>query len=109
MTFVAGFGNFLCRPKSLSMNGARSRELYDEDRQMLGERLPGNSIWSQEKCHRAVSILSTLAFVALIGVTVVQLVLALQVRDYSCRLWREKRKMREALRGEMHVYEHLLT
>lgn len=81
---------------------------YLGDRQELDERLLGERIWPREKCERAVSILSMLAFVTLIGVTVVQLVLALQVRGYSSRLWREKRKMRDALRCEMQVYESQL-
>lgn len=105
MTMIAGFGNFLCHPKSTSSSGVVGMKLDLGDRQELDERLPGDQIWPREKCQRAVSILSLMAFVTLIGVTVVQLVLALQVRGYSSRLWREKRKMRDALRRKMQVYE----
>jgi hypothetical protein len=108
MTMIAGFGNFLCHPKSTSTSGGRGMKLYLEDRQELDERLPGERIWPREKCERAVSILSMMAFVTLIGVTVVQLVLALQVRGYSSRLWRDKRNMRDSSRREMQVYESQL-
>ena len=108
MTMIAGFGSFLCHPKSTSTSGARGMKLYFGDRQELDDHLPGEQTWPRERCQRAVSILSLMAFVTLIGVTVVQLVLALQVRAYSCRLWREKRKMRESLREEVQVYERQL-
>lgn len=84
-------------------------KLYLEDRQELAEHLPGDQIWPREKCQRAVFILSMMAFVTLIGVTVVQLVMALQVRCYSSRLWREKRKMRESSPAELQVYESQLV
>lgn len=109
MTMIAGFGSFLCHPKSTSTSGVRGMKLYLGDRQELDENLPGSQFWPRQKCQRAVSILSMMAFVTLIGMTVVQLVLALQVRAYSSRLWREKRKTRESSRGEMQVYESLLT
>jgi len=102
---VAGFGTFLCHPKSASTSGFRGMKMYVGDRQEPDERLPGNPIWPRAKCQRAVSIFSMMAFVTLIGVSVVQLVLALQVRGYSSRLWREKRKSRESSRAEMQVYE----
>jgi len=104
MTLIAGFGDFLCHPKSTSSNGVRSIEMYSEDGQRVEEhRLTGRLIWSGDKCQGVVSILSMMAFVTVIGVTMVQLVLALQVRGYSSRLWREKRTVKEALRGEMQV------
>lgn len=109
MTMIAGFGSFICHPKSISSSGVRGMKLYLGDRQDLDGRLPGEHVWSREKCQRAVSILSLMAFVTLIGVTLVQLVLALQVRTYSCKLWRERRKMRESSRGEMQDYDRPLV
>lgn len=103
MTLIAGFGNYLCHPRSTFSNGVQSAEGHFGDDPSAEEHLPGALIWSREKCERAVSILAMMAFVTVIGVTVVQLALALQVRGYSSRLWREKRKTREVLRGEMQV------
>ena len=108
MTLIAGFGNYLCHPKSASTSGVRGMKLYLGDRQELDQRLPGEGIWPREQCQRAVSILSLMAFVTLLGVTVVQLLLALQVRSFSTKLWRDKRKTRESSRCEMQVYERQL-
>lgn len=107
-TMVAGFGTFLCHPKSASTGGVRGVKMYLGDRQELDERLPGNPIWPRTKCQRAVSIFSMMAFVTFVGITVVQLVLALQVRGYSSRLWREKGKIRESSGAEMRVCESQL-
>lgn len=105
MTLVAGFGDSLCNPKSVYRNGVRSVEEQLRGNRRLEEHLPGERVWSREQCHRAVSMLSMMAFVSMIGFTVVQLVLALQVRAYAARLCRENRKKREAWRKEMPVYE----
>ncbi|KAI9873292.1 MAG: hypothetical protein M1830_000520, partial [Pleopsidium flavum] len=103
MTLLAGFGNFLCHPKHTSSEGMQNIEPYTEDGQQITEHLTGKLIWSRERCEGAVSILSMMAFVTVVGFTMVQLALALQVRAYSSRLWREKRKAREVLQGEMQV------